>query len=107
VKVPGLVNSLLQITCANQHNIPFLATSARHGYSTSLASIHNGLEINTGYLNQININAFTNRMTIGGAVRFQQAVDILYASGKEIRVFPFPLNHPITIWAKNLTKFQF
>ncbi|MCJ1251587.1 hypothetical protein MMC30_008822 [Trapelia coarctata] len=72
------------IKCATQTNTSFLATSARHGFSTTLTSISNGLEIDTSFLNQVRVDAKRNLLTIGGAVIFEQAIEALYQNGKEI-----------------------
>lgn len=74
-----------QIQCAVHTNTSFLITSARHGYSTTLSSITNGLDIDITYLDQVQVNADSNEVIIGGGVPFQPVVDALYATGKEIR----------------------
>ncbi|KAH8704869.1 hypothetical protein BGW36DRAFT_402566 [Talaromyces proteolyticus] len=84
VKVASAEDIAVAIKCAARTNTSFLATSARHGFSTTLTSIQNGLEIDTSYLNKIQVDADANELIVEGAVIFQDAVDDLYTAGKEI-----------------------
>ena len=78
---------ILKVRCATQTNTKFLATAPRHGFSTSLTEIQQGLQIDISHFNQVSVDSGANTMTIGGAVQFQQVIDALYAQGKEIRQF--------------------
>ncbi|KZF25316.1 FAD-dependent oxidase [Xylona heveae TC161] len=69
---------------AIHNNISFLASSPRHGYSLTLASIENGIEIDLKNFNQIHVDAQANQLTTGGAVIFEDVIDALYAAGKEM-----------------------
>ena len=81
-----LVNRpIFKVRCASQTNTQFLAISPRHGFAASLTEIQQGLQIDISCFNQVSVDADANTMTIGGAAVFQQAIDALYAEGKEIR----------------------
>lgn len=66
-------------------SIPFFFTGPRHGFDTGLSKLRNGLEILTTSFNKINVEPETNTMTVGGAVRFQDVANALYAVKKNIR----------------------
>lgn len=70
---------------SDQHNISRDLSAPWVLYDPhQLTSVSNGLEIDTGYLNKVKVHAERNRMTIGGAVTFEQAIEALYENGKEI-----------------------
>ncbi|KAI1873002.1 uncharacterized protein JN550_003876 [Neoarthrinium moseri] len=73
------------VTLATSHRIPFLATGGRHGYTTTLGELHNGLAIDLGQLNTVNIDKSTGVMTIGGAVRFSDIYNPVFEAGYEIQ----------------------
>lgn len=60
-------------------------TGPRHGYSITLGSVQNGLEINTAFLDHLSVDPDANILTAGGSVTFGQAIDALYPVGKEMR----------------------
>jgi FAD/FMN-containing dehydrogenase len=70
---------------ASQNNIPFLATGAGHGFTTTLGEVKNGLEIDLSQFNTVEVDKKHSRMRIGGSVRFRDVMDPLYAAGKEVR----------------------
>lgn len=72
---------------ARQNNVPFLGTGGGHGYTTSLASIQNGIEIDLGHFNSVAINGSANTITVGGSVHFHNITGPLYAAGKEFRKY--------------------
>lgn len=72
------------IQCAQWTNTRFFITGRRHGFYKGLEKIKQGLEIYTEAFNKLTIDADENTMTCEGAISFQQAIDALYAVGKEI-----------------------
>lgn len=60
-------------------------TGPRHGYSITLSSVQNGLEINTAFLDHLSVDPDANTLTAGGSVTFGQAIDALYPAGKQMR----------------------
>lgn len=73
------------IQYAYHHNISFLGTGGGHGYSASLASVRNGIEIDLGHFDTVSVNKNANTMTVGGSVRFGNVTGPLYDAGKEFR----------------------
>lgn len=61
-----------------------MATGGGHGYTTTNSQLDNGIDIDLGFFNSVNVDAANNLMTIGGSVRFSQVFDPLYNVGKEI-----------------------
>ncbi|KAK7750698.1 hypothetical protein SLS62_007398 [Diatrype stigma] len=80
----GAVVKAVQVATA--HNIPFLATGGRHGYTATFGSVQNGLAIDLSQLNPIDIDASTSTITVGGGVRIGDVIDPLYQSGFELRL---------------------
>ena len=79
-------NSFLeQIKYAYHYNISFLGTGGGHGYSASLGTVQNGIEIDLGYFNTVSIDKDASTMTVGGSVRFGNVTGPLYDAGKEFR----------------------
>ena len=71
---------------AYRHNISFLGTGGGHGYSATLGTVRNGIEIDLGHFNTVSIDADASTMTIGGSVRFGNVTGRpLYDAGKEFR----------------------
>ncbi|RAL60849.1 hypothetical protein DID88_010174 [Monilinia fructigena] len=81
--LPSDIQSIIQF--AAHHHIPFLATGGGHGYSSSLHSCENGIDIDLGFFNDIRINNEASTVTIGGSVKFGEIVKPLYDAGKEIQ----------------------
>lgn len=73
-----------QVKIASANKIPFLATAGGHGVSSTFGTLKNGIEIDLGHFNSINLDSVNNLVTVGGAVRLGQLFDPLYAAGKEI-----------------------
>lgn len=73
-----------QIKLAVSNNIPFLATSGRHGYSSRLGQLQNGLQIDLSNLNKIEVDAGADTVTVGPGVQFKDILEPLYAAGKEM-----------------------
>lgn len=63
----------------------FLATGSGHGYTTTLDSVENGIEIDLSNFNQIDIDVSTNTVTLGGGLHFGEITGPLYDAGKELR----------------------
>ncbi|KAL2047408.1 hypothetical protein N7G274_001429 [Stereocaulon virgatum] len=68
------------------HNISFLGTGGGHGYSVTLDTVQNGIEIDLGHFETVSIDQNANTMTVGGAVRFANITGPLYDAGKEFQV---------------------
>ncbi|KAI9789483.1 MAG: hypothetical protein M1816_006025 [Peltula sp. TS41687] len=83
---PGTEEDVQQVVeLCTRHNVPFMATGGGHGYGTSFGKLQNGLELDLGHFKSIDIDAYRNTMTIGGAVIFEEIFPRLYAAGKEIQ----------------------
>ncbi|KAB8228279.1 FAD-linked oxidoreductase [Aspergillus alliaceus] len=72
------------IKFATRCNIPFLASSAQHGFTTTLGELQNGLEIDLSAFRNVSVNAEENTLTVGGGVRFMDVFDPVFNAGKEI-----------------------
>lgn len=70
----------MKIVDANK--IPFLTTGGGHGISDY--SPFKGIAIDLGNFKSVELNAFTDRLTIGGATEYSQLHDLLYDAGKEL-----------------------
>lgn len=80
---PVNCSRLLQVRYARQCGVPFLGSSAQHGFDTTLAEIRNGLAIDLSKFRSVDVDAERSTMTVGGGVRFLDVYDPLYAAGKE------------------------
>lgn len=67
---------------ANAHNLPFLATSGKHGDAATLKHIRNGIQIELEQLNQVSVSATRDQATIGGGAKVKGILDGLAAQGK-------------------------
>ncbi|KAI1465641.1 FAD-binding domain-containing protein [Daldinia caldariorum] len=56
------------VKLATSNGIPFLATGGRHGYTTTLGALNNGLAIDLGQFDTIRVDQHRGTLTIGGAV---------------------------------------
>ncbi|KAG4025711.1 hypothetical protein MFRU_052g00300 [Monilinia fructicola] len=81
--LPSDIQKIIQF--AAHHNIPFLATGGGHGYSSTLHSCKNGIDMDLGFFHDIKINNEASTITIGGSVKFGEIVKPLYDVGKEIQ----------------------
>ncbi|MCJ1386176.1 hypothetical protein MMC17_009302 [Xylographa soralifera] len=68
------------------HNISFLGTGGGHGYSATLGTVQNGIEIDLGHFDTVSIDHAANTMTVGGSVHFANITGPLYDAGKEFQV---------------------
>ncbi|KAF4627992.1 hypothetical protein G7Y89_g10162 [Cudoniella acicularis] len=73
------------VKLATRHSIPFLATGGRHGYTTTLEALRDGLAIDLSQFNTVSIDKSAAAMTIGGAVRFRDIYDPVFEAGFEIQ----------------------
>lgn len=78
-------NNIIQIQFASKHNVPFMATGGGHGYSSTLHSCKNGIDIDLGFFHDIKIDKEASTITIGGSVKFGELIQPLFDVGKEIR----------------------
>lgn len=81
-----------------QHNISFLATGRGHGSTSTLAALHDGIDVDLGNFRSVDLDAENGRLTVGGAVNFSQLFEPLNNAGKMIRTSPFLiLQHELTV----------
>ncbi|KAL8748184.1 MAG: hypothetical protein Q9190_000003 [Brigantiaea leucoxantha] len=86
---PGCEADLVAIVkYADLHNIRFLAQGGRHGFAPELGTIQNGILIDLENMNHVHVNNKSQLVTIGGGVKFQDAIDTLYAAGREMSIAP-------------------
>ncbi|ROV97135.1 hypothetical protein VMCG_07469 [Cytospora schulzeri] len=72
------------VNFATSCNISFLASSAQHGFSTTLGELRNGLEIDMSAFRNVSVDAEESTLTVGGGVRFLDVFDPVYNAGKQI-----------------------
>lgn len=77
----------MKVSICSKYNVPFLATGAGHGYSTTLGRLQKGIEIDLGFFRNVTVDKNSSTMTIGGSVRFKDVFEPLAAVGKEISQF--------------------
>ncbi|PSS06796.1 hypothetical protein M430DRAFT_111301 [Amorphotheca resinae ATCC 22711] len=83
---PGTEEDVVQaVKLAKQSKIPFLATGARHGYSTTLGQLQGGLAIDLSKLNSVQIDKDAAQLTIGPGVHFRDIFGPVYEAGFEIQ----------------------
>lgn len=68
-------------------NLPFLATGARHGYSTTLEEVQGGIAIDLSQLDGFVIDKDAGTLTVGPGVRFIDIFGPVYEAGFQIREF--------------------
>ncbi|RDW79379.1 hypothetical protein BP6252_04017 [Coleophoma cylindrospora] len=79
---PGNEADLVKaVKLARAHDISFLATGGRHGYTTTLGELQGGLEIDLGQFDTIDVDTSAKTVTLGGAVQIGQVLDPLYNAG--------------------------
>lgn len=83
---PATVQDVQKIVVyASANRVPFMATGGGHGYSTTLSTVENALDIDLSNFKSVAVDAAANTVTIGGATTFRQIYDPLYNAGKQIR----------------------
>lgn len=75
---------------ASSVKIPFLATGGGHSTSVQPGRLHDGLQIDLSNFDSVQVDSEKNLLTVGGATRFAQIIDILYDAGKQFRKFGIP-----------------
>ena len=78
------VQTVVQI--ASKHNIPFMATGGGHGLSSTLTSLHDGIEIDMNGFNGIEVDAEAKTAVIGGGARYGDVIEPLYQKGLQIPI---------------------
>lgn len=76
-----------KVEIASSAKIPFLATGGGHSTSIQPGRLHDGLQIDLSNFDSVKLDAENNLLTVGGATRFAQIIDILYDAGKQFRKF--------------------
>lgn len=74
-----------QVKLAKALNISILGTGGRHGYTTTLQKLQNGLAIDLSKLDTVKVDQSAGTLTIGGGVRVGQIFDPVYNAGFELR----------------------
>lgn len=74
-----------QVKLATKHAIPFLATSKRHGFTTTLGKLQEGLEIDLSQLSSYTIDSESGTVSIGAGIGYDDFQDDLGAAGYMIR----------------------
>lgn len=67
------------------HNIAFLATGARHGYTTALGNLRSGLAIDLSLFKEFELDADAKTLTVGPGVTVGEIFDPLFNAGFDIR----------------------
>ncbi|RYP19810.1 hypothetical protein DL765_003156 [Monosporascus sp. GIB2] len=73
------------VNLATANGIPFLATGGRHGYTTTLGAIQNGLAIDLSHFGTVLVDKAAGTLTIGAGVRFRDIYDPVFDAGFEIQ----------------------
>ncbi|KAF5589168.1 hypothetical protein FPANT_6383 [Fusarium pseudoanthophilum] len=79
-----------EIKLATMHNIPFLATGARHGYTTTLGNLQNGLAIDLSHFKEFELDADAKTVTVGPGVTVGEIFDPLFNAGFDIQTGSAP-----------------
>lgn len=70
---------------AKSAKIPFLATGGRHGYTTTLGKLHNGLSIDLSHMKTLNINSAAQTLTVGPGIKIGDVIGPILKAGFEMR----------------------
>lgn len=60
-------------------------TGARHGYTTTIGELKNGLAIDLSLLNTVAVDNSTGRLTVGPGATFGDVFEPLFGAGFDIR----------------------
>ncbi|KAI0876619.1 hypothetical protein GGS24DRAFT_216948 [Hypoxylon argillaceum] len=84
---PSMESDLQKIIrYAAKHRVPFLGTGGGHGYTTTTSMLRNGIDIDLGNFNAVDVDVKSETITIGGSVIFDDVFDPLYNAKKEIQI---------------------
>ncbi|KAI0533297.1 FAD-binding domain-containing protein [Xylaria digitata] len=78
------VAGIVKVAAANK--IPFLATSGRHGYGTSLGKLQNGLSIDLGNMKTLEIDTDAQTVTVGPGVKNGDLANHILDAGYQMPV---------------------
>ncbi|KAF5558959.1 hypothetical protein FMEXI_154 [Fusarium mexicanum] len=88
---PGTEQDIAKIVkLATIHNIPFLATGARHGYTTTLGDLQNGLAIDLSHFKEFELDVDAKTLTVGSGVTVGEIFDPLFSAGFDIQTGSAP-----------------
>ncbi|KAF4953187.1 hypothetical protein FGADI_6162 [Fusarium gaditjirri] len=88
---PGTEEDVAKIIkLATRHNVPFLATGARHGYTTTLGDLDNGLAIDLSHFKDFELDADAKTLTVGPGVTVGEIFDPLFNAGFDIQTGSAP-----------------
>ncbi|CVL11636.1 related to 6-hydroxy-D-nicotine oxidase [Fusarium proliferatum] len=88
---PGTEEDVAKIIkLATMHNIPLLATGARHGYTITLGELHNGLAIDLSHFKEFELDEDAKTLTVGPGVTVGEIFDPLFSAGFEIQTGSAP-----------------
>ncbi|KAI6086403.1 FAD-binding domain-containing protein [Hypoxylon rubiginosum] len=88
---PDTEEDLIKVVkLATSHKIPFLATGGRHGYTTTLGNLQNGLAIDLSRLNSLALDTTAQTLTVGPGVTVGEVFDPLYNAGFDIQTGSAP-----------------
>ncbi|KAL7624849.1 hypothetical protein AAE478_004063 [Parahypoxylon ruwenzoriense] len=73
----------------SQGNMTYLAKGGGHGYSTTLVTDQNVVQINLENFREVTVNP-DNTVTVGGGARMLDVVTALYNAGRELTVGSYP-----------------
>ncbi|KAK0510736.1 hypothetical protein JMJ35_007168 [Cladonia borealis] len=74
------------IAYAIKFSIPFLSIGGGHGFSITLGTLHNGIELDLSNFDTVSVDVQSSTLTIGGAVRFRDILGPLGQAHKEIPI---------------------
>jgi FAD/FMN-containing dehydrogenase len=73
------------VRLARRNNVNFLATGGRHGYTSTLARMTDGLAIDLGRMRSVSVNQRARTLTVGPGVVFGDIFQPLYDAGLQIQ----------------------
>ncbi|KAK0622036.1 hypothetical protein B0T17DRAFT_609009 [Bombardia bombarda] len=72
------------VKLAVKSNVSFLATGGRHGYTTTLGRMQDGLAIDMSKFKSVVVNKAAKTLTIGAGVRTGEVIEPLWAAGLQL-----------------------
>jgi FAD/FMN-containing dehydrogenase len=72
----------VQVLYANRHDLPFLATSGKHGDFGTLQRLQKGVQVDLGRLNRVDVAADGKHATIGGGALTKAIIQNLAVADK-------------------------